>query len=156
MGDWGGKEAVALFAALALNWLQVISCVFAPAASLTSSHLLFMDSAGASFSKNWRLMGNEKQSILYGLIQALYAMHLGRKQMEEINHTSFVTVVVIELKDFGLWPSWMDFHDSKGWGMTVIKNHYIHNSSWKPFLQAADCTENSLCSKQKQVFSFPF
>lgn len=39
MGGWGGKEAVALFAALALNRLQVISCVFAPAASLTSSQV---------------------------------------------------------------------------------------------------------------------
>lgn len=45
--------------------------------------------------------------------------------MEQINHIGFV-MVVIELKDFALWPSGMDFHDPRleGYGMTVIKNQY--------------------------------
>lgn len=33
--------------------------------------------------------------------------------MEQINHIGFVTVVVTELKDSGLWPGCMDFHDSR-------------------------------------------
>lgn len=39
------------------------------------------------------------------LIQLLYAITWGGKQMEQINHTGFVTVIVTKPKDFGLCPA---------------------------------------------------
>lgn len=98
-GGWEIGRGVAVFATV----LQVISSVSA----LTSSHQTIVHGLSWCLLQHKLKVArlNEKLSRPYMLIQLLYAITWGGKQMEQINHIGFVTVIVIEPKDFGLCPA---------------------------------------------------